>query len=828
MTNRLYVFGLFCITFVFSYTYAQTSANTLAKNIDPSVLQSGNYQQIQKQLQEAGIDQSSSMLSGKLRNGDVDFPLDSSMDEDSSVIADSTDSLHLSQQLPSSVYEKIVRGVFINPDTVLANISVFGHDVFSKKTNSGHAQNSQLSVPSDYPVSTGDEIVISLWGRINENHRITVDRDGSISVPRIGPFIAAGTPFSVMQKKLIQRLETIEGVKASVNMGQLSSINIMMVGEVNKPGQYTLSALSNITNALFAAGGITKMASLRNIELRRNGRLLKKIDMYDFLLSGNNFGNLRLKTNDVLYVPVVKQMAAIAGNVRRSALYEIHDNMTLKDLVTLSGGLLPTAWTTRIQVDRFKDNNYRAVLDLKVPTDGTLPDFAIKDGDVVRVFPVVITDPNAIYLEGNVMRSGKYEYNEGMKVTDVIQSYEDLYPDTYLDYAAIRRRVLPTYDKQIVSFELGKALSDANGKHNIPLKPGDIITVYHRDFFEPDRKVYISGAITSPGEYRLLNNMKIKDVILQAGGLKEEASTERGELYRRNFKDDTVAIEKVSFCVECAMTGDEKENIILSKADHVFIRAKRGWQEKKTITLKGEFVYPGDYVILDNENLGDVIKRAGGFTSEAYLSAAIFSRESVKEMERNRNNEYIRQLEGDISRLAMQMAAKETAQEAQILMQQQMAVLQSMKNVDPVGRVVINLEDKDSYQDFLLEDRDQLYIPKKHNTVTTLGEVFNPSTYRYDKRKSKVNNYIGLSGGLKSTADRKNVYIIKANGSVVTNEMRNVKNYVLEPGDVVVVPQKIKYVDGYKAFIDVIDAISKVALTAAVVVGLMPDDNSGN
>lgn len=827
MINRLcFVFGLFSII-TLTQAQTQTSVNNIAQNIDPAVLQSGNYQQLQKQLRDAGVNQSASVLSQieslKRKNGtgrDIN-PYDTS-DQDSAI--DTTDSQTLVKPIPSSVYEKIVRGNFIHPDTVLANISIFGHDVFSEDKNSVFTPNGQISVPADYPVSTGDEVTISLWGRINENHRLSVERDGSLSIPRLGPVMVAGTPFSTMQKKLTQRLETIEGVKASVNMGQLNSITIVMVGEVKSPGQYTISALSNVTNALFAAGGITKMGSLRNVELRRNGRLIKKIDMYDFLLSGNNFGNLRLKTNDVIFVPVVKGMAAIAGNVRRSALYELKNDMNLENLVSLAGGLLPAAWTTRIQVDRFKENNYREVLDLKVPTDGKLPDFDIKDGDVVRVFPVVVTDPNAVYLAGNVLRPGKYEFTEGMKITDLIQSYNDLYPETYLEYATIKRRIFPTYDKQIVSFEIGNALSDTNSTHNVELQPGDEIIVYHRDFFEPNRTIHISGAITTPGEYRLLDNMKVKDLILQAGGLTEAASTERGELYRRMYHGDTVAVEKVSFCVDCAMTGDESENMHLSKSDHVFIRAKRGWQEKKTINLKGEFVYPGEYVLLDNEDLGDVIRRAGGFTSEAYLSAAIFTRESVKQMERNRNNEYVRQLEGDISRLAMQMAAKENAHEAQMLMQQQLSLLERMRNMEAVGRVVINLEEDHSYKDFLLEDGDHIYIPKKLNTVSTIGEVFNPSTYRYDSRRSKVTNYIDLSGGLKNTADKKNIYIIKANGSVVTNGMRNVKKYRLDPGDVVVVPQRIKYVDGYKAFIDVVDALYKVSMTAAVVINLLPED----
>jgi protein involved in polysaccharide export with SLBB domain len=717
------------------------------------------------------------------------------------------------------IYEKMITGEAIDPDEVLRHLRVFGHSVFAEE-RAATAANDQLSVPADYPVSPGDEILVTLWGRINEEHRIAVDRDGRVSVPRIGPVPVAGLPFDLMQKNIVQRVENIEGVRAAVTMGRLRSIRIFIVGEVRRPGQYTLSALSNVTNALFAAGGVTKRGSLREIKVVRNGRTRATLDFYDFLLQGDNFSRVRLKTGDVLVVPVVKNMAAVAGNVRRSALYELKGPTTLASLISLAGGFTPSSWLNRIQVERFQDNEYHVVLDLESADSSSLPQLSIQDGDIVKVFPVLVRDYNAVYLEGNVMRPGKYEHKAGMRVHDLLPGYGTLKPETFFEYAVIKRIDAPTFAERVLSFNLANAIENPGGPDDLPLQAQDRLIVYNRSYFEPVRSVKVGGAVNTPGEYKLLENMRVKDLILEGGGLTDRSSVDRGELYRRLFDGDTVSMRKISFCVQCAMEDDPEHNLTLTKFDRVYVRPKPGWEEERMIELRGEFVYPGTYVILSGETLADVIDRAGGFTPDAHLEAAVFTRQSVKKMEEERNRQYIRQLESDIMKVSAEMASKDNPQEARIVLDQQLALLARLRQLESVGRVVLDLTHRESFDGFTLEGGDTLTVPSRLYTVSVLGEVYNPSTFQLDPRDRRAEHYLDIAGGLKDGANRDNVYVIRANGSVVSERGRRMLRYELAPGDVVVVPPKIRHVSGYRVFMDTIDAIYKVAVTAGVIIAL--------
>ena len=721
----------------------------------------------------------------------------------------------------SSTYEKLIRGENVNPDSILSSLSMFGYDLFEKSRPSTFAPTDFSSVPADYPINVSDEIIVNLWGRINEEYRLRVSREGTISIPRIGPVSVAGLPFETMRKNIIDKVGKIEGVNASVSMGELRTIGVYIVGEVISPGYYTISALSNITNALFAAGGPTKNGSLRNIQLKRNGRLISSVDFYDFLLSGSDRSGFRLQPGDVIHVPIITSMAAVAGNVRRSALYELKDATKLEDLIKTAGGITPAAWTNKIQVERFSNNQYRVILDLD-SAQGKLPEFLIQDGDIVKVFPVLNKDKNTIYLSGNVLRPGKYEFKEGMRVCDLITDFRSLLPETHFEYAIVLRQEPPSFLNRIIAFNLKNAFDLPESEDNLFLQEHDQIVIYHRDFFEPDRSVSIEGAVTNPGKYKLLNNMKIRDLILQAGGLKEEASPIKGELYRRLSKNENIMIDKKDFCVECAMQNDLQYNIELQKSDRIFIRSKKGWEEERKVTLKGQFVYPGTYVIFDGETLGDLIKRAGGFKEDAYLAAAVFTRSSVKALEKRRLREYSNQLESDILKLSAELATSVGARDAQDILSQQMAMKEKVDSLDGYGRVVIDLRKEESYKDFALEDNDELHVPRNLNTVSVIGEVYNPATFKYDISNRRVSHYLNAAGGMKKeTSDKKQVYVIKADGSIITNKSTNVVSSNIEPGDVVVVPQKIRYTNPHRRFVDTADALFKITTFLATLATLL-------
>jgi protein involved in polysaccharide export with SLBB domain len=621
-----------------------------------------------------------------------------------------------------------------------------------------------------------------------------------------------------MQRTVTDKLKSIEGVNVSMSMGELRPIGIYVVGEVKRPGFHTVSPLTSVTNALFTAGGPSKRGSLRQVQLRRNGKLVSEVDYYDFLMSGNDKSGLRLQSGDVIVVPIVKQMTAIVGNVRRSALYELKKPVPLKDALDLAGGVSPAAWTNRIQVERYESNERKIVLDIEAP-DISKSDFMVQDGDVVKVMPVLSKDENSVNLSGNVLRPGKYEHREGMKFTDVVKSNNDLLPESYFEYAVVMRRTLPSFLEKVITFNLGKALSDPSSEDNVPLEPFDRIIIYNRDFFDPDRTASIDGAVNSPGSFKLLENMTVRDLILQAGGLTDDASTEKGELYRRRFDGEAVSTEKIEFNVRKAMLGEPDQDKILRRGDKVFVRSRKNWEPERKVTLSGQIVYPGTYMIFEGETLGDIVKRAGGFRDDAYLPATLFIRKSVKETEEQRMKQYAQGLELDMLRLSMEMTSRGIATSS--LMDQQMRLSDIYSRTVVLGRVMIDMTDSSQYNAFILEDEDELFVPRNLNTVSVLGDVYNQATFRLETKRPTVAHYINIAGGALPSADIKRMYIIRANGTVESNQSKALRNEQLMPGDVVMVPTKIRYPNRFKNFLDSADAAMKVGTFLTAIVTLI-------
>ena len=721
-----------------------------------------------------------------------------------------------------SIYENIIKNNIVDPDSILKTLGIFGQDVFKNSKPTTFAPEDYLATPADYSVGSGDEINILLWGRINEEYRLKVDRDGKINIPHLGPIPVAGLPFSAMQKNILDRMQSIEGVKASITMGELRTIGVFIVGEVRSPGMYTVSALSNVTNALFAAGGPSKRGSLRDIQLKRNGSQIATIDFYDFLLSGKDNTSLRLKSGDVIVVPIVKKMVAVAGNVRRSALYEIKQASSLKDVIALAGGITPAAWTNRVQIGRFQNHQFQTVLDIVSVKKENIPDFEVQDGDIIKVLPVVIKDENTVFLLGNVFRPGKYEYKKEMKVSDLVPDFQSLLPETYFEYAVILRQEPPNFLSRIIPFNLKKAMDDHANAENLQLQSRDVVMIYSRDYFEPDRTVFIGGAVTTPGRQKLLENMKIRALIIKAGGLLEEASAERGELYRRVYNNEVVSTEKIEFNIGRAFADDAQNNLVLKKFDMVFIRNKKGWEDEKHVQLKGEIVFPGEYILLGGETLGDLIKRAGGFTKDAYLPAATLTRPSVKALERKRTDEYVNRLQSDALTVSTELMAKqEQSGDVQNMLQQQQLLMNRLRETESAGRVVIDMRNKEAYGNFILEDGDSLFVPRQVGTISVIGEVYNPATFRLESGSTPAKYYVEMAGGFKRNADVKNVYIIKANGSVITQKNVDIMDYALAPADVVVVPQRVEFKNNFKIFMDSLTAIVQISgllLSAATLI----------
>jgi protein involved in polysaccharide export with SLBB domain len=333
--------------------------------------------------------------------------------------------------------------------------------------------------------------------------------------------------------------------------------------------------------------------------------------------------------------------------------------------------------------------------------------------------------------------------------------------------------------------------------------------------------VIIGGAVTKPGPYKLLENMKVRDLILQAGGLSEDASPKRGEIYRREMNGTKILTQKIEFCVECAMNDQQEDNILIQRSDRVFVRQRQGWETERSVTLQGQFVYPGTYGIFEGETLGDLIKRAGGFKEDAYLEAAVFTRQTVLALEKKQRMEFLQESETNTQKLSATLAANDKSAEAEALISRQEALRQNVISDESLGRVIVDLTSPGAYSNFALEDKDLVFIPRNMNTVAVIGEVFNPATFTFNKNNQSPFYYVEAAGGYKASADRKSVYVIKANGSVITNKMQKLSKVKLMPGDAVMVPQQTRIVEGRKIFMDSLETIVKILTTAVMTITLV-------
>jgi polysaccharide export outer membrane protein len=457
------------------------------------------------------------------------------------------------------------------------------------------------------------------------------------------------------------------------------------------------------------------------------------------------------------------------------------------------------------------------VLDISSENNNKIPSFEIIDGDIVKIFPVLEKDKNAVYLSGNVLRPGKYEFKQGMRIKDLFPDYLAFLPETYFNCGIVLRQNPETFINTLFPFNVKKVLDAPSSGDNLALQPKDEVVIYNKDFFEPDRTVSVEGSVNKPGSFKLLESMKIRDLVLQAGGLRIDASPIRGELYRRNVDSGRVEIEKIEFCVDCAMKNDTNHNYNLVRSDRVFIRQKMGWENERRVSLEGQFMYPGTYVILEGETLGELIKRAGGFKNNAYLSASVFTRPAVRELEDLRNKEYQQQLTADILTLSSKLTARGKGDEAQAELNQLALLKEKLKLTAPAGRIILDLTKPECYEGFKLDNGDAIFVPRNMNTIMVFGEVYNPATFAYNKEFVSPWYYVESAGGLKESSDRKHVYVIKANGRVITDKMQRISSVKLEPGDAVVVSPHLRSSNAYKLFLDTIEVIYKIAVSGALV-----------
>jgi protein involved in polysaccharide export with SLBB domain len=711
---------------------------------------------------------------------------------------------------------------------------------------SGMPYSPGLGIPSsnspvgpDYVIGPGDEIRISVWGSVEGAWSALVDRDGTISLPKVGTVGVTGMNFQELREFLLKELSKYyKDFQLSVSLGTLRTMTVYVVGNARAPGAYPVSSLSTIINALMVAGGPSKSGSMRDIQLKRNGQTIAHLDLYDFLINGDKTKDQRLLAEDVIFIPPIGPIVGVAGNIDRPAIYELKGKMILSDGLKLAGGVTAAAYMQRVQVERVFQKQTKVIVDVNLEKFKGKFDIPLQDGDIVKVFPIVPLVTNRVVLQGNVKRPGDYEWKPGMRAKDLLPSADGLLPDAFLDYALITRLVPPDNHQEYRSFDLGAVLSRSDNENNILLEPYDVVTVYNKwDVVQRD-KVRITGAVNKPGEFDFRPNMKLSDLLKLAGGLRKFAFGSKAELTRVTPMPTGPMTEQIKVNPEAALGGDSDSDLTLQQDDYLFVRAVPDWQLYRKVSLMGEVKFPGDYALKKSERLSSLIDRAGGFTDKAYTRGATLTRLSVRDTQQKQLNDMVNRLQREL--LAMSsadVAGAMTADDAKIQVsqsQQKQLFLASLRQIQPNGRMVVNVEDarrsKDSTLDVEMEDGDVLNVPTNPQSVQVIGAVNNQANFVFEPAKD-YSFYVDRAGGFSRTADKSELYIIKVDGATIkpgwglfwntgARQWENGSPNLIEPGDTIVVPDDIMRIAWVRELKDWVQIFYQSMVGAGVVVKL--------
>ncbi len=893
----------------------------------------------------------------------------------------------------------------------------FGYEFFQESAVKVVTDRKDIPVPTKYIIGPGDEVKILLWGRVNAQHNLIVDRNGNITIPQIGPVQVAGMTFEDMSKQLITQSQQIVGANIDITMGSLKTIQIFVLGDVRRPGAYTVGSFSTITDALLMAGGPTGIGSMRNVQLKRKDKVITHFDLYDLLLKGDKSKDAILQAGDVVFVPVAGPLVGLAGNVKRPAIYELRDQHDLQSLFDMSGGIIPTAYMQQIQIERIIKTEKQVVVDINDKDFTKAKHFMLQDADLVKVFNIFEREENIVFLYGNVKHPGKFEFKDGMHLKDLIKDIKEFLPETNFDYALVKRYEPPNFEPRIVPLNLNNIFFATGKPSDFALKPKDEIYVFSKWFFKDKPYVSIEGEVRGTvlsaiedmrfGELRrnglvnisekrleditrkldvaniddvklyklrkldlidineikldeikrlglaglnrekleetgedgkkrsveitLKTDMTIKDAILAAGGLTNDAYMFEAELYRTdkttrnvtmlrfnlknvmegdvnsNFtlKDkDRVVIQSVlgyayrklvhidgevlkpgtyqyaenmtvkdlvftagnvlesaylenadvsfqfieegknaslehrQINLKKALEGDSEHNLVLKPYSRLFVKRIPEWRLEQFVSLTGEIRFPGRYIIKKGEKLSDLIERAGGYTDKAYLRGAQFLRVRVRELQQRTLNETIARLEKDLmAESTLRLSTAISAEEVSGLQAQQQGTLrliESLRRLEVNGRTTIRLAHvrllKGSEFDIELENGDSLHIPSKNNIVNITGAVMAQGSYLYSDSLA-YKDYIMKAGGFTRYADEKNIFILKVDGSAMkvaggfmnwssSNSRWELTAFgeeikTLEPGDTIVVPEKLQATAWMRGIKDATAVLAQVGIFAS-------------
>ena len=645
-----------------------------------------------------------------------------------------------------------------------ATKQIFGHDIFQNEKLT-FEPNMNIATPASYILGPGDEVIIDVYGTSQTSNKYAVSPEGTIIVEKIGPVAVSGLTVEQAQAKVRSKMGPhYQGSSIKLTIGQTRTVVVNVLGEVVNPGTYTLSAFSTVFNALYLAGGITEIGTLRNIKVSRGGRIVSKVDVYDYILNGKLTGNILLQDNDAIIVGAYDALVHIHGAIKRPMYYEMKEGETLKSLLEYAGGFKSEANKSVVSVERKTNDG------LTVHTVGEwdYASFGIQDGDIVGVKGIIGRYQNMVEVSGSVFYPGHYEIsNECNSVRTLIEKAGGVKENAYTNLVVLFR-LNENRTRKAMSIDLAGILS--NNAPDVILENEDSLVVSSEEEITRARRYFIYGPISKPGSYAFVENMTLEDAIVAAGGLREEALLSNIEIARRlQYTDerDSTYNKKAkiyTFNIENGLLVKEGQNFALKPFDVITIKRNPEYADVAIVQISGEVKYPGNYTLKSrDERLSDLIKRAGGLTDAGFVGGARFTR-ALTPFERERAIQL------------MEIAHSSDTVDVDKI---------TIKDRYPVGiDLATAMKEPGCTKDIILRNGDQIIIPPQDNTVRISGEVLYPNTIPYIEDKS-ASYYINQAGGISEKGRRSKAFIIYANGQVSRLYRGRIK-----PGCEIVIPTK--------------------------------------
>jgi len=779
--------------------YAQIPTNP--SSVDVNNLSDAQIQRIMQEMQTRGLTQDQAIALAKAQ-GASQTQIDQLTMRIQQLQMNPSDTLSSKSDYPSANNRKAYTSPKARVTVTEKTKKIFGYQLFNSQ-NLSFEPAINIPIPRDYVLGISDQLSINVWGASQTKYQLTIDKNGAITIPDVGPVYLAGLSFEKGQLLIKSRLMAIysgmtgefPNTWAEVSLGAVRSIKINVIGEINAPGTYTLPSTASAFNALYLSGGPNENGSFREIRLIRDGVTFKTIDVYDFLINADPTANVQLREQDIIFVPNYKTRVEIAGEIKRKGIFEIKTTETMSDLIRFAGGFGDKAYTHALTVIRNNDRER----EVRSVADTDFSKFALQNGDSIRADSILNRFSNRVAIKGSVFHPGNYELTPGMKLSDLIKKADGLREDAFMNRGLISR-IKEDNSPENISFDLKEVMK---GNNDILLRKEDKVLISSIFQMREERTVNIVGEVIKPETFVFEDNMTLGDVIFKAGGFREQADISVVEVSRRlSYEQAAKVTDKMNDIFQFALTRDLKLSptdaaFKLMPFDEVYVRRAPGYRDQGTVMITGEVIYAGSYAISDkNEKISNVIKRAGGLIPGAFVSGATLTRTyklSEAEIEKKK-----------------QLMKRDTTLRDSLL---------TLKSTYPVG---IELEkilaSPGSSIDLLLLPGDVINVPRQLQTVKVSGNVMNPLALTYEKRFS-LSRYIDRAGGYDDRARKSRTYVIYPNGTTAsTRGFIFRRSPRITPGSEIIVPKKAVKTDNTMKWIAIASTLASVATAVATLV----------